>query len=132
VVGGLLFGDDRLALCMVFWMMHDSDDASATVHRLSIARLVDRMGVVLRMTAVVRDYAVQRSVMRMTRRRRGEISLNGRGCRHLSILQIREILFLILMNLEGGEKFRIVVARGETKMRSVIATDDSIIIATVF
>ena len=128
----MLVGDDRLALCIVARTVRNGDDATAAFRRLSIARLVDCMDVVLQMTAAVRNHAVQRSMMRMTRARRGEIGLDGRGRRHLSVFEIGKILVFVLMNLEGGEKLGIVIAGGETEMRSVVAADDPIIIAAIF
>ena len=59
VIGGLLVGDDRLALRVVIRMVGDRDDTSALFHCVSIARLMDCMAVVWRMPAVVRDYTVQ-------------------------------------------------------------------------
>ena len=44
-------------MLIVVRMVHDSDDA--TVHVMLIARLVDGMAVVWRMTAAVRNHTVQ-------------------------------------------------------------------------
>src|ERR1700722_808407 len=107
---------------MAVRMMCDGGDAGTVFTRLSVARLANRTGVMQRVMAAVRDHAMERSVMRMTRVRRGEIGLDGRRRNRIGVFQIGKILVLFLMNLEGSEKFGVIVARRETEMGTIIAT----------
>lgn len=65
-------------------------------------------------------------------RRRREIGPDGRRRRRFVVFQIGENLIFVLMHIERGEKFRVIVAGGESEMRSVVLAHDFIVIAAEF
>ncbi len=132
--GGLLLGHHRFAILIVVRMMHRGDNAVAAVHLARITRLPDQMAASMSMMAAMGNHMMHRSIMRPMRQSpgRSEVSSHRRRLRGLGILQVREILVLVLMYLQGGEELRVVIPDSKSKMRSVVVAHDAIVVAAVF